>query len=278
MIKNFRASTLKPRSPELQTFVDSLMEIRNRERDNENPPPRSIYGLSSDSTTVDDAFELSPGLIVLTVPTRGGKTTFLRNVESAFANQHPSALLWSIAVDEPIKDGLPFLSARAMFATDFASDETITRIPDVILIDSLRLLPFELEGGLRSGAVAASLFAFLTELTVIASHFGIAIIAAFNPMVADTDKSTLDSDIESSTMAVAKLKDYNTLSYASRAASSRQTKVIDISSGIKIIQMLGRGGRFIQDRVLPSPKEVYSSTAFSTPQQAAAIFNPADLF
>lgn len=274
MIKIFRADTLRPRFPELQAFVKTLTSIRDREVEAVGQSsPRRVFGLTSVNAISSEVLELSPGLTVLTVPTRGGKTTFLGSIETAFKTQHPTAMLWTIAVDEPIKDGLPFLSARSMFATDFSVDETIDRLPDVILIDSLRLLPFELDGGLRSGAVAASLFAFLTELTVIASHFGIAIIAAFNPMVADTDKSTLDSDIESSTMAVAKLKDYTTLTYASRAAESRASRTIDLTSGVKLIELATGRTRGVAP-ALPPVTEVFASTAYAAPMAAASVFAP----
>lgn len=166
-----------------------------------------------------DIMPLPPGLTMLNVKTRGGKSTMLEKLRVAAAEG--SFDHWFLYVDEHAPNGgSPFLGPQDAFSAPFDSLSNDVRLPRMIIVDSLRLLPFSLPGGLRSGAVAASFFGYLTDLDAIAAKFGVSLVAAFNPMIADTSSSTLLSDIESSVTTVCHLTNFVQLTYSSRVSLS----------------------------------------------------------
>lgn len=174
----------------------------------------AAMNLSGVKASSVDNLLLSPGLHVIMSDTGGGKSTLARNLA-----KQAKALF--IEVDEP--EGSSFLdleevadqlvswndgslspSDELINALGVAETSEIEPSSGVIVIDSFRLIQFEIEGAATAGAVAAGLYRFLTNVSIMAVRANVAVIATMNPL---SDKfsdhyNTLMSRISSSVTTV----------------------------------------------------------------------------
>lgn len=83
-------------------------------------------------------------------------------------------------------------------------------LPPVLIIDSLRLSLFDLEGAARSMSISNRVFRFLTEIDIFAQGHGIAVVCVMNPLSGDDTKiKEFLKDVESSIACIIDLKTWN---------------------------------------------------------------------
>lgn len=152
----------------------------------------SALSSKGEVTPNSDNLLLNPGLHIIMSDTGGGKSTLARNL----ANQAKALF---IEVDEP--EGSSFLdleevadrhvtwndgsiepSAELLAALGASNGSTSADSPRVIVVDSFRLVQFEIEGAATAGAVSAGLYRFLTTIAVMAARAKVSVIATMNPL------------------------------------------------------------------------------------------------
>lgn len=174
------------------------------------------------------------GLTVLTAATGVGKTQTALSLADLAANKTGLTVGW-ITLNEP-----------AVFSDFVNTSDDVAEIlwnlptlPDVIVIDSFRLLQFSVSGNTRTGGVSAGLFELLTELNNAATLAGVMLVAIFNPLAADSEKAQqLESELESSVHQLVRLTQPYGGEYTSRAnGRTRNTfsldgASVDLTSGL----------------------------------------------
>lgn len=156
------------------------------------------------------------GLTVLTGRTGLGKSQF--------------ALVWAEdATQKGRTTGWITLNEPAQFSEFLNTDEDVREslfaldnLPDVVFIDSFRLLQFSVAGTTRAGGVSSGLFEMLTELNNACLAKGVMMVGLFNPLSADAEVADrYRSELESSINTLVNLKDFGSGAYRSRATDRK---------------------------------------------------------
>lgn len=166
-----------------------------------------------------DYFKLpiEAGMTIVTAPTGVGKTQMALNMGAALA-EHLS-VGW-ITLNEPAKYS-DFLNT-AKDVEDLLHEQAV--LPDVLIIDSFRLLQFSVSGTTRSGGVSSGLFEMLTELNNAAESVGVMIVGLFNPMSADANQQALfNQELASSVHQIVELATVETGNFRSRSGDRKPT-------------------------------------------------------
>lgn len=169
------------------------------------------------------------GLTVLTGPTGRGKTQLaLRWADTLAAAGRDVA--W-ITLNEPAQFS-EFANTDGDIQQMLVTQE---KLPDVIFIDSFRLLQFSVAGSTRAGGVSSGLFEMLTEVNNAAESKGVMVVGLFNPLVADEQVAErYRSELESSINTLVELSAYGSGYYKSRL-SDRKKRDFSIT-GAKPVQ------------------------------------------
>lgn len=152
---------------------------------------------------------ITPGLTVVFAATGVGKTVLAANLAAVLQDQGKAAAFVTFGESEGVSNS--FIDEQ-----DVADAIGKLTVP-VIVIDSLRLVPYELTGSAASRGVSTKFFSYLTELDNAAVNANIAIIALMNPLSGSDDKlEGYMNDIESSVMSVITLTGPSQGSYKHR--------------------------------------------------------------
>lgn len=188
-------------------LVEGEEDPRTTERDgNLFPETTDFFGIPSGA-----------GLTVLTGPTGRGKTQL--------------ALRWADALAEAGRDvAWITLNEPAQFSEFVNTDRDIAEmllveesLPEVIFIDSFRLLQFSVAGSTRSGGVSSGLFEMLTEVNNAAESKGVMVVGLFNPLVADEQVAErYRSELESSINTLVELSAYGAGFFKSRLTDRKK--------------------------------------------------------
>lgn len=171
------------------------------------------------SLTTVSGVPIVPGLLMVTGSTGLGKTQATIDLVEKLVDQ--LSVGW-ITLNEPALLSDAVNTAADVARILFQQEE----LPDVIVIDSFRLLQFSVAGTTRSGGVSSGLFEMLTELNNAAEQQGILLIGLFNPLASDADTAArFDSEIESSVQTVLKLTSRTTATVVSRATGRKRVDV-----------------------------------------------------
>lgn len=152
----------------------------------------SAMALSGVKAASDKNLLLNPGLHIIMSDTGGGKSTLARDLAK-------QARALFVEVDEPeassfldldeVADQLVTWDDGSLAPSNVLLDalgvsetskETVSS--GVVVIDSFRLIQFEIEGAATAGAVSAGLYRFLTSVAIMAIRANVSVIATMNPL------------------------------------------------------------------------------------------------
>lgn len=197
--------------------VDEINESNEKVVEYEGLQPRAqLTNLLSNEIHVD-TLAIQPGVTVITADTSGGKTVASVTIANYLAAHNLNVGWFTLQETSKVSEFFPTLKSIAdtLLLTD--------TLPDVIIIDSFRLVQFAIAGGsTRAAGVSSRLFELLTELDNAAQKAGLCLIILFNPMSKDEiAAATLQRDVASSVSTVIELTDNGTGTLTSRLRDTR---------------------------------------------------------
>lgn len=168
---------------------------------------------------LEQSMPITPGLTLLFGGTAVGKTVL--SVKLAFALKKAGIDVTYLTYAEP--EGV----SDAFIAEADVAAQMQTLTTKVVIVDSLRLVPYDLTGAAKSGGVSTGLFRYLTELDIAATNANIAVIALMNPLSGEDVKLEMYlRDVESSVMAIAKITGVEQGTYKHRRYGRREQPLV----------------------------------------------------
>lgn len=158
------------------------------------------------------------GLYVLIGKTNSNKSPIAAALAGVASRAVPTSL---IAYGEPVFNGIiPALVEAELIK--HTSEEVLDS--SFLVIDSLRLVQYEIAGAAASGGLSVKFFEYLTVLDVVASVTGRVIVAIVNPNAEDDDKfAQIRATLEGSVTGVIELDRMSSLGTFRSRFSGRQS-------------------------------------------------------
>lgn len=183
-----------------------------------------------DWVALADVAPITPGLTMIFAATGLGKTVLAANLAGELQQAGKATAFITFGESEGVSNS--FIDEQ-----DVADAIAALKVP-VIIIDSLRLVPYDLTGAAASRGVSTKFFSYLTELDNAAVNANIAIIALMNPLSGSDDKlEGYMNDIESSVMSVITLTGVNQGNYKHRRFGRKSRPLGEIA----MISTVGEG-------------------------------------